>query len=84
MATVNVRRLDDDVARRLKRRAEANNRSLESEARSILAAAEDDAAVKRKSFGELSARLRRMTRGRAHTPSEVLVRKDRDGGHRKL
>ena len=85
MATVNVRRLDDDVARRLKRRAEANNRSLESEARSILAAAaEDDAAVKRKSFGELSARLRRMTRGRAHTPSEVLVREDRDGGHRKL
>ena len=37
MATVNVRQLDENVVRRLKRRAEANNRSLESEVRHILA-----------------------------------------------
>ena len=36
MATVNVRRLDDDVVRRLKRRAAENNRSLESKVRHIL------------------------------------------------
>ena len=85
MATVNVRRLDDGVVRRLKRRAEANNRSLESEARRILAdAAEDDAAAKRKSFWELNARLRRMAGSRPQTPSEVLIREDRNSGHRKL
>ena len=39
MATVNVRQLDDHVVQRLKRRAAANNRSLESEARHILSAA---------------------------------------------
>lgn len=39
MATITVRDLDDDVQRRLKRRAAANNRSMESEARAILSAA---------------------------------------------
>jgi plasmid stability protein len=39
MATVTVRNLDDDVQRRLKRRAAANNRSMEAEARAILSAA---------------------------------------------
>jgi antitoxin FitA len=36
MATITVRNLDDDVQRRLKQRAAANNRSMESEARAIL------------------------------------------------
>ena len=35
MATINVRRLDDEVVRRLKQRAAVGNRSLESEARHI-------------------------------------------------
>ena len=51
MAAINVRQLDDNVVRRLKRRASLNNRSLESEVRHILeCAAEDDMAAKRASF----------------------------------
>ena len=83
MATVRVRRLDPDVVERLKRRAAANHRSLESEIRQILAAtAEDQMAARLESFHDLAARLRRRTEGRKQTPSEVLVRKDRDSGHR--
>ena len=85
MAAINVRQLDDNVVRRLKRRASLNNRSLESEVRHILErAAEDDMAAKRASFLAVSDRLRRRTKGRAHTPSEVLIREDRDHGHREL
>ena len=83
MATINVRQLDDDVVRRLKRRAAANNRSLEGEVRHILEdAAENDVSAKRASFLVLAARLRRETKGRAQTPSEVLIREDRERGHR--
>jgi plasmid stability protein len=39
MATITVRNLDDEVQRRLKRRAAEHNRSMESEARAILTAA---------------------------------------------
>ena len=83
MATVNVRQLDDCVVQRLKRRAAANHRSLESEARHILAtAAEDDVTTKRKSFQELMVRLRHSTKGGIQTPSEILIREDRESGHR--
>ena len=83
MAAIHVRRLDDDVVRRLKQRAGANNRSLEGEARHILeSAAADSTAVKRASFQALAARLRRESEGRAQTPAEVLIREDREHGHR--
>ena len=39
MAAITVRNLDDDVQRRIKQRAAANNRSMEAEARAILSAA---------------------------------------------
>lgn len=39
MATITVRDLDDEVQRRLKERAAANNRSMEAEARAILSEA---------------------------------------------
>ena len=39
MATITVRDLDDDVQLRIKKRAAANNRSMEAEARAILTAA---------------------------------------------
>ena len=85
MATINVRQLDDDVVERLKRRAALNDRSLEGEARHILKnAAEDDMAAKRASFLAMADRLRRKTEGRRHTPAEVLIREDRDHGHREL
>ena len=85
MAAINVRQLDDKVVRALKLRASLNNRSLESEVRHILErAAEDDLVAKRASFLPMSDRLRQKTRGRLHTPSEVLIREDRDHGHREL
>lgn len=83
MATIEVRQLDDGVVRRLKQRASMNNRSLEDEVRHILeTAVEDDMAAKRAAFLALSDRLRRKTEGRNHTPAEVLIREDRDSGHR--
>ena len=63
MATINVRQLDDDVVRRLKRRASVNNRSLEGEVRHILkSAVDDDMAAKRASFLAVEDRLRRKAR----------------------
>ena len=83
MGTVNVRRLDEEVVRKLIERAAANNRSLEGEVRHILElAVEDDMAQRRKEFRELAARAREGTRGRPQTPAEVLIREDRDHGHR--
>ncbi len=83
MAAINVRQLDDDVVARLKQRASSNNRSLEGEVRHILeCAADDDMAAKRARFLEASRRLREKTKGRKHTPAEVLIREDRDRGHR--
>ena len=83
MATINVRQLNDDVVRRLKRRTAGNDRSLEGEVPHVLAhSVDDDMATKRASFRALAARLRGKTEGRAQTPSEVLIREDRNGGHR--
>ena len=85
IATINVRQLDDDVVRRLKRRAAGNNRSLEGEVRRILeGAVADDVSAKRAAFLALAARLKRETEGRAQTPSETLIRKDRESGHRVI
>ncbi len=82
MATINVRRIDDDVVNRLKRRASSNNRSLEGEVRHILeCASDDDMAARRAAFLEASDRLREKTRGRRQTPAELLIREDRDSGH---
>ena len=83
MVTINVRRLEQDVVDRLKRRASLNNRSLEGEARHILeCAADDDMAATRAAFEETMKRLRPLTEGRKHTPAEELIRDDRDHGHR--
>ena len=83
MTAIHVRQLDDEVVDRLKQRASSNNRSFEGEVRHILeCAAADDMAAKRARFLEASRRLRERTRGRQHTPAEVLIREDRDHGHR--
>ena len=82
MGTILVRRLDDEVVRRLKRRAVENNRSLESESRHILVqAAYDGMTEKMRSFREVSKKLRMETKNTPQTPSEVLIREDRDRGH---
>ena len=47
-------------------------------------AAEDDIAAKRKSFLEMSLKLRERTKGRVKLPSEVLIREDRESGYRNI
>ena len=82
MATLNVRKLDEDVVVKLKRRAAENNRSLESEARHILEiAAVDNMAEKMRAFRAKAKALRKLTRGTNQVPSEVIIREDRDFGH---
>lgn len=76
MANLHVRNLDDEIVARLKRRAARHGRSAEAEHREILRqalAGETDM-----SFDELAARLREATKGRIVTPSEILIREDRD------
>ncbi len=45
-------------------------------------AVEDDMAEKLKAFRELSDKMRRWTADVPQTPSHILIREDRDSGHR--
>ena len=82
MAAITVRRLDDSVMKLLKARAEINDRSLEGEVRQILrAAVENDMEAKRRAFVVLSEQLRKQIPNRSRTPSEDLIREDRDRDH---
>lgn len=76
MGQLLVRNLEDDLIVRLKLRAANHGRSAEAEHREILRHALTDEP--RRSFKELAARVRAMTEGRAHTPSEILQREGRD------
>jgi len=73
---LHVRNLDDELITRLKRRAARHGRSTEAEHREILrqALAGDDEP----SFDKLAADLRKLTRRRRQTPSEILLREGRD------
>jgi len=76
MAGLSVRNLDPDLLARLKRRAALHGRSAEAEVREILKttlSGEPEVG-----FEDLAAELRRMTRGRRHTPAEALVREGRN------
>lgn len=72
---LHVRNLEDGIVARLKRRAARHGRSAEAEHREILrqALAQEDEP----GFEELAAELRKLTRGRKHTPSEVILRQSR-------
>jgi len=54
MATLTVRKLDDDLHERLRALARANNRSLEAEVRTIL----EQAAPPKRDFAEVMKELR--------------------------
>ena len=76
MADLLVRDLDETLARKLRERARSHGRSVAEELREILREAlvgGDPADVH-----ALAAELRRLTRGRKHTPAEVLIREGRD------
>jgi antitoxin FitA len=73
--SLHVRNLDDELIARLKRRAARHGRSAEAEHREILRhalAQEEDSA-----FEKLAAELRKLTKSRKQTPSEVLLREVR-------
>ena len=70
-----VRNLDEELVRRLKLRAARHGRSAEAEHRAIL---EQVLGKDREEFWVKAAEMRARTRGRKHTPSEVLVRESRD------
>ncbi len=73
---LHVRNLDDDLIVRLKRRAARHGRSTEAEHREILRQAL--AHEEEPSFDKLAADLRKLTRRRKQTPSEILLREERD------
>jgi plasmid stability protein len=73
---LHVRNLDDELIARLKRRAARHGRSTEAEHREILRQAL--ATEIEPSFETLAADLRKLTRDRKHTPSEILLREGRD------
>ena len=74
--TLQVRKLEDDLIVRLKRRAARHGRSSEEEHREILRAALSSEVEP--TFQELAAELRKLTKGRRHTPAEELMREGRD------
>ena len=73
---LHVRNLDDNLIARLKRRAARHGRSTEAEHREILRQAL--AGDVEPSFDTLAAELRKLTRRRKQTPSEVLLREGRE------
>ncbi len=76
MASVTVRNLEDDVVAALKRRAKANNRSLEAELRVVLVRAVR--GYDAEDFLALADRIRAMTpKDRPQTDSVELLREDR-------
>lgn len=79
MAQLTVRKLDDDLVRRLKIQAAQHNRSAEAEHRAILEAALQPVAAE---FWEKARQVREETRGQAATDSAEIVRQDRDRHHR--
>ena len=75
MAQLIVRNLDEELVLRLKLRAAEHGRSAEAEHREILrqALADEEEAT----FEKLAADLRRLTKRRKQTPSEVLLSEGR-------
>lgn len=73
---LHVRNLDDEIIHRLKRRAARHGRSAEAEHRDILRQALIN--EQEPDFASLANELRTLSRGRSHTPSEVLQREGRD------
>ncbi len=74
---LHVRNLDDELVAKLKRRAARHGRSTEAEHREILRQALT--AESEPSFDTLAAELRKLTKRRKQTPSEILLRRSRDG-----
>ena len=79
MAQALIRNIDDDLLADYRAAAEANHRSLEAELREALRLARPLTAKKREELVAEMDRIRAMTPAVPQTPSEQLVREDRDG-----
>lgn len=76
MPTLTIRRLDGEVIKKLKTRADTHNRSLEAEVRQILTdTVHPSAAV---DLRVLAERIAAMTPDVPQTDSVELLREDRD------
>jgi antitoxin FitA len=76
MTDLLVRNVDEALVRRLQQRARDSGRSVAEEHRQILTEALLGGA--RQDVHELAAQLRKLTRGRKHTPAVALIREGRD------
>ena len=81
MAQALIRNIDDDLLAEYREAAQANKRSLEAELREGLRRARPLSSKRRGEVLAEFARIRAMTPNEPQTPSEVLVREDRDHGH---
>ena len=82
MAQLLVRDVSDELVRALKQRAAANGRSAEAEHRALLS----EALTPPRNLDALREALRlarEATRGTTQTPSEVLLREDREERERR-
>lgn len=79
MGQILIRNLDDQLIADYREAAERNRRSLEAEIREALRLVRPVSARRRAELLELSRRVRAMTPDGPQTPSEVLIREDRDG-----
>lgn len=78
MSQLTVRKVDQDLVRRLKARAVEHNRSAEAEHRAIL---ESVLRPQYDDFWQQAAQMRERLQGRKHTDSTELIRELRDRDH---
>jgi antitoxin FitA len=79
MGQVLIRNIEDDLLDDYRESARRNDRSLEAELRETLRRMRPIKPKTRDELVELSRRLRAMTPDVPQTPSDQLIREDRDG-----
>jgi antitoxin FitA len=80
MGQVLIRNLDDDLLSDYREAARLNQRSLEAELREALKIVRPMSAARHQEVLQRLSKIRAMTpKGVKQTPSEMLVREDRDG-----
>lgn len=77
MPSLHVRDVDETLVEKLHQRARANGRSAAEEHRQILREALLGGSSQ--DLHVLAEKVRDLLKGRSHTPSEDLIREDRDG-----
>ncbi len=75
MAQILVRGIDEEIIKRLRRRAERSGRSLQSEVKAIL---EHEARVDLEAARELAEKIRASFGGRKFDDSAELIREERE------